>query len=55
MVLDVAGREVGRLLDGPLRAGHHEVRWERGGLVPGPYFLQLRAGRYAPVFRTVVL
>ncbi|GAC1375970.1 MAG: hypothetical protein NVSMB30_20800 [Hymenobacter sp.] len=54
-VLDVAGREVASLLEGPLVAGHHEVLWSRAGLVPGAYFLQLRSGPYAPVLRTVVL
>lgn len=54
-VLDVAGREVARLLDEPLPAGHHQRLWSRAALLPGTYFLQLRSGSYAPVLRTVVL
>lgn len=54
-VLDAAGREVTRLVDGSLPAGHHELMWSRAGLASGTYFLQLRSGKYAPVRRTVAL
>jgi tartrate-resistant acid phosphatase type 5 len=54
-VLDAAGREIKKLLDGPVPAGHHEITWSRAGLAPGAYFLQLRTGPYAPVLRTVLL
>ncbi|WP_420454550.1 FG-GAP repeat protein [Rubrivirga sp.] len=41
---DVLGREVARLVDGPLGAGPHEVRFEGRGLPAGPYLLRLDAG-----------
>jgi hypothetical protein len=55
LVLDRAGRQVARLHDGPLPAGHHELLWSRGSLAAGVYFVQLKAGKYAPSKRTVVL
>ncbi|WP_052732795.1 metallophosphoesterase family protein [Hymenobacter terrenus] len=54
-VLDVAGREVARLFDGPSAAGHHELLWSQAALLPGLYYLQLRSGAYAPVLRPVAL
>jgi hypothetical protein len=54
-VLDRAGREVARLHDGPLPAGHHELLWSRGALASGLYFVQLKVGTFAPAKRTVVL
>jgi flagellar hook assembly protein FlgD len=48
-VVDLAGRRVARLVDGPLAAGRHEVRWDglgaEGRPAPaGVYFFIVRAG-----------
>ncbi len=48
-VYDAAGRRVVTLVDGPLAAGEHDVRWEGrdaagAPLAPGVYFARLRAG-----------
>ena len=39
-VVDVTGRIVAMLADGPFDAGVHEVRWERAP-APGIYFAKL--------------
>jgi hypothetical protein len=43
-VLDVAGREVARLLDGDLGSGSYTVRWRPPTAGAGVYFLQAEAG-----------
>jgi hypothetical protein len=43
-LLDVRGRKVRTLLEGRYAAGPHELRWSRGSLPSGVYFLRLRAG-----------
>ena len=40
-VVDVLGREVAAVLDGPLPAGRHDVRVEAGKLAPGTYLVRL--------------
>lgn len=41
-LLDVSGRNVRTLLDGPFAAGDHRVTWNARGTAPGLYFLELR-------------
>ena len=44
-VFDALGRRVDTLLDGPLGAGRHDVRWTPAGeLASGVYVVRLRAG-----------
>ena len=40
-VVDVLGREVATVLDGPRAAGRHDVRVETGRLAPGTYLVRL--------------
>ncbi len=59
-VYGIDGRAVATLVDGPLAAGPHEVRWTardaRGAAVaPGVYFARLQSGRDARTRRIVVL
>ncbi|PJJ48134.1 metallophosphoesterase family protein [Hymenobacter chitinivorans] len=54
-VLDTTGREVAVLHQGPLAPGTHRMRWPRGRLAPGLYFLQLTNGCYTQTVRAVVL
>ena len=42
-VLDVRGRRVATLVDGPLSAGRHEARLD-GSLAAGVYIIRLEAG-----------
>ena len=46
VVFDVLGREVARLVDGPLGAGRHLVRFEASGLPSGVYLYRLQAGAF---------
>lgn len=43
-LLDVAGRKVATLSEGPRSAGVHEVRWNRERQADGVYLVRLRAG-----------
>ena len=43
-VLDVLGRRVALLADGPVAAGEHTLRWEAGALPSGLYLVRLTAG-----------
>ena len=43
LAFDVLGREVARLVDGPLRAGRHEVTFDGRDLPQGTYLLRLEA------------
>jgi hypothetical protein len=43
-LLDVAGRKVATLSEGPRSAGLHEVSWHRGRQPDGVYIVRLRAG-----------
>ena len=43
-LLDVSGRKVQTIVEDRLAAGSHAIRWTRGTLPSGVYFLRLRAG-----------
>jgi hypothetical protein len=45
-VYDVLGREVARLVDGPLADGWHAVTWQAGGAGSGVYYYCLEAGTF---------
>jgi hypothetical protein len=51
-VLDVAGRPVARLIDGPLEEGTHEVEW-RDPAPAGLYLLRLTAGARSETWKIV--
>jgi hypothetical protein len=54
VVYDVLGREVVRLVDGPVEAGRHAAVWDARGVPSGTYVVVLRAGSYQQA-RSVVL
>lgn len=59
-VLDVSGRVVGVLHDGPLAAGEHVLEWNLAGaggrrVPPGLYFLDARAGAFRATRRLTVV
>jgi uncharacterized delta-60 repeat protein len=59
-VYDVAGREVARLVDGPLEAGRYEVAWtgadaSGGALAAGVYVVRMEAGAFTHALRVTVL
>ena len=43
VLLDVTGRKIRTLLEGRRAGGPHELRWSRGSLPSGVYFLRLQA------------
>jgi hypothetical protein len=59
-VYDVSGRIVRTLLEGPLPAGKHSIRWDRrstsgASVQPGLYFYELRAGTHSVSRRVAVV
>ncbi|MEL6614813.1 MAG: M36 family metallopeptidase, partial [Bacteroidota bacterium] len=54
-VLDVRGREVARLADGPWTSGRHEVTWATAGVAPGVYVVRLASGGEVQTRRAVVV
>ncbi len=54
VVYDTLGREVARLIEGPMTAGTYHIRWETGPLPSGMYFYRLVAGHFVQA-RTMVL
>ncbi len=54
IVYDVAGREVRRLVDEILDAGHHSVKFDASGLPSGVYFYILRAGGFVEVKKMIL-
>ncbi|PAP75479.1 hypothetical protein BSZ37_02965 [Rubrivirga marina] len=54
-VYDVLGREVARLVDGPLVPGAHEVAFDASALAPGVYVLRLATERERIARRVTVV
>jgi hypothetical protein len=54
-VLDVLGRRVAVLADGPRAAGEHALRWEAEGLPGGVYVVRVRTGDGHAAARRVTL
>jgi hypothetical protein len=55
LVYDLLGREVQRLLDAPLEAGVHQVRFEAGDLPSGTYFYRIETPQSSLVRRMTLL
>ena len=55
VIYDAIGREVARLVDQPMGAGRHAVRWEATGLPSGAYLYRLTAGSFSEARMMVLL
>lgn len=55
VVYDMQGREMARLLDGPLGAGYHLLSWYAGHQPSGVYLYRLVAGPFSETGRMVLL
>jgi hypothetical protein len=53
-ILDLQGREVARLADGPFAAGQHQLDWNGQSQAPGMYFLRLERGGVQSTQRIVI-
>jgi hypothetical protein len=53
-VLDVMGREVALLVNGPLAAGAHTLTWNGGAHSPGMYFLRIQRGGTTQAYRILI-
>jgi hypothetical protein len=54
-VIDLLGRTVAVLVDGPMPAGRHEAHFEAGDLTSGVYVARLRAGSFVQTRQLVLL
>ncbi len=54
-VLDMTGREIARLTDGPLAAGTHALVWDSSRAAPGAYAIRLITPEAMEVRRVVVM
>ena len=55
VVYDVTGRLVARLVDRPMVAGRHEVRFDASALPSGVYLYQVQAGHFTEIRRMVLV
>ncbi|NBC17322.1 MAG: tandem-95 repeat protein [Bacteroidetes bacterium] len=55
VVVDLLGRTVAVLVDGPMPAGRHQARFEADDLASGVYVAQFRAGTFVQTKRLVLL
>jgi len=55
VVYDGTGREVARLVDGPMPAGQHQIEWRANRLPSGVYLYRLTAGRYVETRRMALV
>jgi hypothetical protein len=53
-VYDVAGRLVGRLVDGVVTAGEHVVEWDASGASSGIYFCRFESGGIVETRKLIV-
>ena len=54
-VYDILGRFVTKLVDGDLKAGHHEVQFNASNLASGVYFYRIEAGNFVKVKKLMLL
>jgi hypothetical protein len=54
-VLDVLGRRVATLVEGPHRPGRHVAHWDAASVAPGVYVVRLTAGEEVRTTRVTVL
>ncbi len=55
VVYDVTGREVARLVEGPMAAGRHQIQFDASGLPSGVYLYRLTAGPFTETRRMVLV
>ena len=55
IIYDILGREVRRLVDGPLAAGQHAVQFVASDMASGTYLYRIQAGAYNSVRQLVLL
>ena len=55
VVYDMMGREVARLVDRPVEAGHHTVTFEASHLASGIYLYRITAGSYTQTNRMTLM
>ena len=46
IIYDMLGREVKRLVEGPLATGEHSIPWDASGLPSGMYLYRIQAGNF---------
>ncbi len=54
-IYDVLGNEVSILINGPVKAGKHEVKFNANGLSSGIYFYSLKANNFNQTYKMVLI
>ncbi len=54
-VYDILGRKTATLAEGEMKAGHHTVRFDGGGLPSGIYFCRMQADDFSAVRKVLLL
>jgi len=54
-VFDVAGREASTLVNGELKAGHHNVVWSAESLVSGVYIVKMETSNFSAVRKVMLV
>ena len=54
-VFDLLGRRVAVLVDAPLEAGYHQLRWNASDLPSGAYLIRMEAGSFAATQRITLV
>jgi uncharacterized delta-60 repeat protein len=54
-IYSVLGQEIATLIDQPLAAGQHQVRWDAGNIPSGIYFYRLTNGKYDVVKKMLLI
>ncbi|MFC1555162.1 T9SS type A sorting domain-containing protein [candidate division KSB1 bacterium] len=54
-VYDATGREVARLVDGYVPAGHHSVLWDASNFASGMYIYRIQAGSFNAIKRMTLI
>jgi len=54
-VFDLLGKEVARLVDGPMNAGSHSIQFNGANLASGVYFYQIKAQHFTSVKKMILL
>ncbi|OQY04262.1 MAG: hypothetical protein B6I20_03430 [Bacteroidetes bacterium 4572_117] len=53
-ILNIAGKEIDKVLDGKMSGGKHVVNWNAGNVNPGLYFIRIRRDENVATYQIIV-
>ena len=54
-IYNITGQKIKTLINGPMSAGEHFVRWDAGGCSAGVYFYKVKAGKFEKTMKMTLL